>query len=116
MKHLFQLNVNYAAVLAFHHRVKCFSGEKMCLTTPNQVVSSSLNSPGFFFTQTLVDRKKERADFRQLVGNVCCGPKFQLHSLQRGKKWIEVPSGPWDGSWACLYPGCKKYCFFEMRK
>lgn len=71
MKHLFKLNVNCTAVLtAFHWRVKCFSGEKMCLTTPNQVVSSSLNSPGFFFSQTQVDRKKRRADLTQLVGNV----------------------------------------------
>lgn len=86
----------HCSLTMFQHRVKCFSGEKMCLTTPSQVVTSSLKSPGSFFTKTQVGWIGQRGGLisDSLLGMWCCAPKVQLHSLQWGRKGIELPSGP----------------------
>lgn len=108
----------HCSLTTVQQKVKCFSGEKMCLMTPSQVVTCFLKSLGSFFTQAQVGWIGQRGGLisDSLLGMWCHGPKIQSHSLQQGRKWIELPSGPWAHFWACLYPGCKKYFFLETRK
>lgn len=112
MKHLLKQSHHCSLTMVRHRVVKCVSGGKMCLATLSQIVTCSVKSPGssFILNRWAGWDKGEVLIWGSLMGTWYCSARIQLCSLQWGKKWIELPSGPWGGTLGLSLPR-----FYEIK-